>query len=62
MQRQEDLARHEREAQLARTLESMEPLCLRCARCVDLDFGVIGRTGADVRKALEQYNLLACGP
>ena len=62
-QREEDYARREREAQLALTLETMEPLCLRCARCVDLDFGVIGRTPEQMcGKHLEQYNLLACGP
>ena len=62
-QREEDRARREREAQLARTLETMEPLCLRCARCVDLDFGVIGRTPDQMcGKHLEQYTLLACGP
>ena len=62
-QREEDYARREREAQLALTLETMEPLCLRCARCVDLDFGVIGRTPDQMcGKHLEQYTLLACGP
>ena len=62
MQRQEDLARHEREAQLARTLESMEPLCLRCAFCFHLDFGFTGRGPEQMcREHLEQ-NRLACGP
>ena len=61
-QRQEDCARHEREARRARTLESMEPLCLRCAFCFHLDFGFTGRGPEQMcRKHLEQYRL-ACGP
>ena len=62
-QREEDYARRDREAQLALAFETVEPLCLRCARCVDLDFGVIGRTLDQMcGKHLEQYTLLACAP
>ena len=61
-QMQEDCARQQREARRARTLESMEPLCLRCAFCFHLDFGFTGRGPEQMcRKHLEQY-LLACEP
>ena len=42
-QKQEEDKRLEREARRASALESMMPLCLRCAACFHLDFGILGQ-------------------
>ena len=57
------LFEREREALLALALDTMEPACLSCARCVDLDFGVQAQTPDQMCwKHLEQYTQLAGGP
>ena len=61
-QKQEDYNRREREARRVQALESVEPLCLRCASCFHLDFGFFGQGPEQMcGKHLEQYRL-ALGP
>ena len=60
--KQEDYNRHEREARRVQALESVEPLCLRCASCFHLDFGFFGRGPEQMCGThLGQYRL-ALGP
>ena len=61
-QKQEEDKRLERVARQVQALESMEPLCLRCASCFHLDFGVLGQGPEQMcGKHQEQY-WLAVGP
>ena len=61
-QKQEEDKRREREARRVQALESVVPLCLRCASCFHLDFGFFGQGPEQMcGKHLEQYRL-ALGP